>query len=276
MIDLEVIRNALSNMVAQAIAFFPRLITTLFILLLGWLVSRLLAAVIKRLADRVGLENLLERTGIRAGLDKAQINRSGPELLAFFIFWIIFLNFMLVGLESLGLEAAVEPLRSLIAFLPQLLVALATLTLGILLAQFIGRATQAAMDGMGVEFSQEIGQGVNALLVVMVMIVVLEQLGIDASIMTNIITNVVTVVAAGLALAFGLGGREVARNILASYYAREQFAIGDRVIIDDEEGTLEAIGTLNAEIRLGEERLIIPNTRLTEAAVKVKEAKDEG
>ena len=271
MIDFEIIQNAFSNMVANAIDYVPRLITALIILLAGWLLAKFVATVVQRLGEKVRLEDLLLRTGIKAGLEKAQINRSGTQLLGMLLYWIIFLNFILIALESMGLDAAVTPLRSLIAFLPRLLAALATLTAGVLLAQFLGKAAQAAMSSMGVDFHQEVGQGVNVLLVIMIVIVVLEQLGINASIMTNIFTNVITLAVAGLALAFGLGGRDVARSVLAGYYAREQFALGDRVNIDGEEGTLEAIGPLNAEIRLGSERLIVPNTVLTETAVRIKD-----
>jgi small-conductance mechanosensitive channel len=271
MIDISVLQNAMANMLTGAITFFPRLLTTILILLLGWLIAWLIASVVRRLAERIGLERILEQTGVSAGLAKAHIERSGAELLALLLFWMIFLNFLLIGLENLGLDAAVVPLRDLIAYLPRLLAALVTLTAGVLLAQFLGRAAQAAMSGMGVEFYQEVGQGVNILLIVMIVIVVLDQLGIDASIMTNILTNVITISIAGLALAFGLGGREVARNVLAGHYAREQFATGDTIIIEGEEGTLDGIGTLNAEIRIEGGRMVIPNTRLTETAIKMKD-----
>ena len=270
MIDLQVIQSAITDLVLRVVEYLPRLFTSLLILLLGWILARIISTIVRRLAEKLKLDDLLTRTGVSAGLKRAEIKRSGPELLALFVFWIIFLNFLLIGLESLGLTAAVDPLHNLIAFLPRLLAALATLTAGVLLAQFLGKATQAAMSGMGVEFHQEVGQGVNVLLVVMVVIVVLEQLGIDASIMTNIVTNVLTIIVAGLALAFGLGGREVARNVLAGHYIREQFSMGDLLIVDGEEGTLEAVGTLNSELKVGENRLIVPNTRLTETAVKVK------
>ncbi|MCP5095055.1 MAG: mechanosensitive ion channel, partial [Chloroflexi bacterium] len=167
---------------------------------------------------------------------------------------------------------AVVPLRNLIAYLPRLLAAFATLTAGVLLAQFLGRAAQAAMSGMGVEFHEEVGQGVNMLLIIMVVIVVLEQLGIDATVLTTLFTNVLTIIVGGLALAFGLGGRDVARNALAGYYAREQFNTGERLVVDDVEGMLEGIGTLNCELRVGNELLIIPNTKLTDTAVRIKDS----
>jgi len=273
MINFEIIQTAINNMISGAISYTPRLLTTLLILLLGWLLARIIRTIVTKLADRLQLQSLFERTGVQAGLERAQIKRSGSQLLAMLLFWIVFLNFILLGLEHLGLTAAVEPLRNLIAFLPRLLAALATLVAGMLLAQFLGRAAQAAMSGMGVDFHEEVGQGVNILLIIMIVIVVLEQLGINADILTTVFTNVLTIIVGGLALAFGLGGRGVAQNVLAGYYAREQFGAGDLLIIDGEEGTLEGIGTLNAEIRVGDELLIVPNTRLTETAVRIKETK---
>ncbi|MCA9970222.1 MAG: mechanosensitive ion channel [Anaerolineales bacterium] len=271
MIDLDVIQTAISNMLANGIAFFPRLLTGLLVLLLGWIVGRIIAALTRRLAQRVGLDRIVDRTGVGDALRKAEIKRPASDLLATFLFWTVFLNFLLIGLESMGLNAAVEPLRNLIALLPRFLVAMATLVGGILLAQFLGRSAQAAMAGVGIEFHQQLGQGVNALLLVMVVVVVLEQLGIDASILTTIFTNVITLVVAGMALAFGLAGRHVAQNVLAGYYAREQFAPGDDIRLGDIHGTLEGIGTLNAEISTADGRITIPNTRLTDEAVCVRE-----
>ena len=124
MIDFEIIQNAISNMIANAIDYAPRLVTALIILLVGWLLAKAISTLVQRLGERLRLEDLLERTGIKAGLEKAQIKRSGTQLVGMLLYWIIFLNFILIALESLGLNAAVEPLRNLIAFLPRLLAAL--------------------------------------------------------------------------------------------------------------------------------------------------------
>ncbi|MEM7330968.1 MAG: hypothetical protein AAF490_02675 [Chloroflexota bacterium] len=274
MIDIESIQSAFNNIITRLIEFGPTFLTSVLILGVGWLLSRIVSNIVIRVSDRVGLEGLLERTGVRAGLDRAQIKQTGGQLLGRLLFWIIFLNFFLIGLENMGLNAAVQPLRDLIGFLPRIIAALATLTAGVLLAQFLGKAAQAAMSGMGVEFHEEVGQGVNILLIIMVVTVVLEQVGIDADILTSIFVNVISLIIAGLALAFGLGGRDVARNVLAGYYAREQYEPGDLIVINGDEGFLEGIGTLNAEIRVGEDVLIVPNTRLTATAVKIREIAD--
>ena len=119
MIDFTVIQQAFSGIFAQAITFIPRLLTTIIILLIGWFISRFLSTLIKRIAERVGLDGILQRTGISGFLDRAQIESSGGDVLALIVFWTIFLNFLLIGLEYLGLQAAVDPLRNVIGFLPR-------------------------------------------------------------------------------------------------------------------------------------------------------------
>jgi len=77
--------------------------------------SALIAKLIERMVSRIGLNRAIENTGLTASLTKAQINQSPSEMLAVFVYWFIFLNFILVALESLGLSTAVEQLQRFIA-----------------------------------------------------------------------------------------------------------------------------------------------------------------
>ncbi|MCB0154734.1 MAG: mechanosensitive ion channel [Anaerolineae bacterium] len=273
MIDLEIIQESLSNLVGRAIEFTPRILSAFVILLIGWIVAKFLKNLVQRLADRIGFNQAIERTGLADGLSQAQISQTPSAMLGIFIFWLIFLNFLMAAVESLGLAVVVAQLQALIAYLPHLLSAIFALIVGALLAQFVGQLTQAGVASMGVEFHRAIGQAVRGILLLVTMIVAVEQLGLDVSVLTNIVTYLIAIIVAGLALAFGLGGREVARNVLAGHYARETFAPGNRLVIDGNEGTLEAIGTLNCEILIGQERLIVPNTHLTETQIKIIDEK---
>ena len=76
--------------------------------------------------------------------------------------------------------------------------------------------------------------------------------------------------AAGLALAFAWGGREVARNVLAAYYVKENFRLGDTVVVDGHEGRLEEIGSLNSRLVTPQGTVSVPNSRLVEQTVETK------
>ncbi|MBC8509175.1 MAG: mechanosensitive ion channel [Chloroflexi bacterium] len=217
--------------------------------------TRKLVQEVQRLAD------FDELTGV--------LTRPASELIALLIFWLVFLNFLMMALEKLGWSVAIVPLQSFIGYLPNILAAILILVIGALLAQMLSQAVQAAVAGMGVDFHEGIGKTVQGLLLVFTVVLAVEQLGLDITLLTNTLTNLITILVAGLALAFALGGHQIARNVLAGYYAREQFVLGEELTIDGERGTLEAIGTLSAEINTPEGCVVIPNTRLTEGQVKI-------
>ncbi len=271
-LDLDVIRTTLTNLLLGALSFVPKLIVSILILILGHFLSKFFGRLVKRVAERVGLDKMVERSGLAGGLKQANIQNTASGLLGQFVYWLIFLNFLVMALEYLGIAAAVEQLRTLIAYLPLLLSALFVFLAGALVAQFLGRASQAAVASMGIEFHQAIGGAVRGLVLIMAVIISIQRLGVDVTILQESFITLLAIIMAGLALAFGMGGRDVARNVLAGYYARDVYRIGENLTIDGQRGVLIGIGPLNSEIELSTGRLVVPNTRLTDHTVLVEPA----
>ena len=269
MIDPELFRNAMLNLTTQAVSYLPVLLTAVVILFVSWVIARVLAAVTRRMAIHLGVDSYVQQSGLATGLTQAKIERPPTELLAALVFWLVILSGVLLTLDHLGLSDALVPLQSLITFLPRIFAAILILIVGAVLAQWVGQAIQAAVASMGVEFHRQIGRGVRFVLLLAVGIITLQQLGLDLSLFTGTFINLITIGAAGIALAFALGGREIVHNILAGYYAKEVFSTGDRLLLDKTEGTLESIGALNAEISIGEDVLVVPNSQLIDKKVRV-------
>jgi hypothetical protein len=270
MIDTVYLQDSISDLWDQLIAWLPTILAVIILLIVGWLIARLISALIQRLLRRLGVDGIFDRVGLADGFIQAGITRTASELIGLVIFWLVFLSFILLALEQFGLMAVVLPLQGLIGYLPRLLAAAFVLIVGAFLAQFLGRVSQATAAGMGIEFHQPLGKFVQVLLLVVTVILAVDQLGFNLTLLTETFTNLLTVFVAGLVLAFALGARGVAGNILAGYYAREQFSLGEQIVVDEQEGTLEAIGTLNAEIAAGEDRIFIPNARMIESQVWVR------
>jgi small-conductance mechanosensitive channel len=268
-LNTETAQNTVSDWGARAIDYVPTVLAVLTVLLIGWVVARFLAALARRLARRLQLDDIVQRTELARGMEQAKISRSASELIGILVFWLVFLSFVLVALENLGLSIAILPLQGLIGFLPRLLAAILILVVGAFLAEIASKATQATSASMGVEFHRGLGKAARALVLITAVIIAVDQLGLNVSLLTSLVINTVTIIIAGLALAFGLGGRDIARNVLAGYYARDVYQLGDRLVIDGQEGALDTIGTLNAEIVIPSGRLVIPNTRLTESKIEV-------
>lgn len=270
MIDTVYIQDLLSDLWDRVIAWLPTILVVIILLILGWFFARLISTLTKRLLRRLRVDGIFERVGLAEGFTQAGITRPASELIGLVIFWLVFLSFILLALEQFGLMAVVLPLQGLIGYLPRLLATAFVLIVGAFLAQFLGRVSQATAAGMGIEFHQPLGQLVQVLLLVVTVILAVDQLGFNLTLLTETFTNLLTVVVAGLVLAFALGAQGVAGNVLAGYYAREQFSMGEHVVVDDQEGILEAISTLNTEISVGEDRIFIPNARMIESQVRVR------
>ena len=269
---IDALQSTLIGMVTGIGEFIPRFLTGLVLILVGWLIARTIRMILLRVGERIGIDAGIERIGITDLLDQIGVTSPPSSLIATFFFWMMWLNFLLEGFKAMGLQEAVQPLEALIDFLPSGIAALLIFVLGFMFANFIGNTVDGTTESIGIDFHNTLGNLARFLILAMVIIIVMEQIGLDVQIVTQILTNTIFLVTLGLALAFGLGGKSVAKNVLAGFYAREMYVPGDMIVIDDEEGELEGIGTLNAELRVGTDRITVPNTRLTESIVRRRDA----
>jgi small-conductance mechanosensitive channel len=144
------------------------------------------------------------------------------------------------------------------------------LIVGLLLAALLGKATDAGLASMGVTPHERLGAIVRWLLIALAVIATVDHLGFDVALVTDTFSNLLTIVVAGLVLAFAWGGREVARNVLAAYYVKENFRLGATVVVDGHEGRLEEIGSLNSRLVTPQGTVSVPNSRLVEQTVETK------
>ncbi|MBU0702874.1 MAG: mechanosensitive ion channel [Chloroflexi bacterium] len=267
---LEIITSALPEMLNQVAAFLPNLVGALFVLLVGWLLAWLAQRVARRLLAQVGFDRLARQAGVTDALDRAGVTASASHLVGRIIYWLLLLTFLMVAVESLGLTAAATALRALVAYLPRVMGAIIVLVGGALLGQFLGKGAQALAAGSGVEFHAALGRAVQYIVLVMATILAADQLGLNTTLLNDVLGNLLTVAGAGLALTFALGSREAVRNLLAGFYAKDLFEIGQMVEIDGYRGTLEAIGPLKAIIAAaeGNANITVPNAALMDKTVK--------
>jgi small-conductance mechanosensitive channel len=263
----EIITGALTEMFHRVAAFLPNLVGALIVLLVGWLLAWLAQRVARRVLARLGFDRLAERAGATDALARAGITKSPSRLVGRVIYWLLLLTFLMIAVESLGLTTAATALRALVAYLPRVVGAAIVLVGGALLGQFLGKGVQALAAGSGVEFHAALGRAVQYIVLAMAAILAVDQLGLNTTLLNNVLGNLLTVAGAALALAFALGSREAVCNLLAGFYAKDLFEIGQTVEVDGYRGTLEAIGPLKAVIAAAEGRVTVPNSVLMDRCV---------
>jgi len=263
----KIVTGALTGMFNRVAAFLPHLVGVLLVLLIGWLLAWLAQRVTRRVLARLGLDHLAERTGIADALTRAGVTMPASHLVGRIIYWLLLLTSLMIVVESLGLTAAATALRALVAYLPHVLGAAIVLVGGALLGQFLGKGAQALAAGSGVEFHAALGRAVQYIVLVMAAILAVDQLGLNTTLLNDVLGNLLTVAGAGLALAFALGSREAVCNLLAGFYAKDLFEIGQTIKVDGHKGTLEAIGPLKAVLTTAEGSITVPNSTLMDKCV---------
>ncbi len=267
MTQLQPFQDAILGLTERTIAYLPTLLAALLLIVLGGFLSRLLATGTRHVIQHLEFEEVMNRAGWSAALDRAGVKISPSEIVARLVFWSVFLVFLVLGVQNLGFELTAVPLWGLLEFLPRLLGAVLLLFLGSAIASLVSSAVGTGLARVNFAQDRLLARLVRGLILLITFVAAVENLGFDLDFLTSTLLNLVSIFAAALAITFALGGRDVARNLLAGYYARERFGSGDRLRFDEGEGELVGIGTLNVEIKTHEGTLVVPNARLIESTV---------
>lgn len=196
----------------------PDLLVLLAILALGVLAGiagRLLAG---RLLRLFRFDRLAERAGLTALLRRAGIAEPPSEWLANLAGWAVLAGFLLVGAASLRIPGTGNLVAKAFEFLPALLVAGTVLLGGLLLAQFLARAALVAAVNAEVESARALATGVRLLVGLLAVAMTFEQLGVARGVVVAAFSILFGGVVLALAIAFGLGGRHLARRFLETRF----------------------------------------------------------
>ena len=194
--------------------FLPNFLTALVILLVGLLLGGLLKMAVVRLLRAVGIDGLCERTGMSQMLCKSGIWDPLSLLLAKIAGGVTVAVFAVIAVQTISVPAVERLLERFFLYLPNVFVAMIILFVGYLLSNFLARAALIASVNAGVRLSGLVGRFVRYVILIMSITMALEHLGIGSETVIIAFTIVFSGVVLAFALAFGLGGRDVARDYL--------------------------------------------------------------
>ena len=199
-------------------AFLPNLLGFLVILLVGFIVAKVVAGIVRKVLDKVGLDRHLQGSDAHKYVDRVLPGASASNGIARVVFWLVFAFFLFAAIGALKIPAVTTFMNQVLAYLPNIIVAILIFVVAALLA---GAVAAAVTNFMGDTPTGKIVAAVGpALVMVIALFMILDQLRIAETIVTIAFAATMGALALGLALAFGLGGRDVARQLLEEAYAQ--------------------------------------------------------
>src|SRR6202163_5060679 len=211
--------QALHELVRGFAHFLPRLIVMLILAFVGWVIAYVAKVVLRSLLRLIKFDRLSENAGASQLLTKAALP-SATEMLSRFIFWVVWLGFILLGVSVLGILGLQQQIARFFLFLPRLFVALFIMFFGLLAASFFSRAALLAGVNANVPSPRLLSTSVRTVIMIFVLSVVFEELGLAEQTMLVTFGIAFGALMLGLAIAFGFGGRELAQRFLEEKFVR--------------------------------------------------------
>lgn len=199
--------------------YLPRLIVMLILAFLGWMIAYAVKVVVRSILQLIKFDKFSENTGASQLLSKAALP-TAAEMLSRFVFWVTWLGFILLGVSVLGILGLQEQVGRFFLFLPRLFVSMFVLFAGLLSASFFSRAALLAAVNANMRSARIISIAVRTIIVVFVFSVVFEELGIAEQTMLVAFGIAFGALMLGLAIAFGIGGRNLAQRFLEERFIR--------------------------------------------------------
>lgn len=199
-------------------SYLPSLLGAILLIIIGALLAKFTEKAIHKIAKLVRFDSLKKNKTVKKTLETTDLDVDIPSILGRVGFWVVIIIFALAAADVLGLEAMRTVIGDLLAYVPSILAGIVVLTVTIAGARLLRDAIAAALQRMSVDFARPVASVSYYVLIVFGTIMALDQLGFDTTILTNNITVIVAGVTLSLALAFGLGGKEVAGKLVQRMY----------------------------------------------------------
>ena len=193
--------------------YLPRLVVMLIIAFIGWLIAYLLKVLVRSILRVTKFSKLSENTGATHLLNQASLP-SSTELLSRIVFWVAWVGFILLGVSVLGIVGLEEYTARFFLFLPRLFVAVVILFFGLLAASFLSRAALLAAVNAGFRSPRSLSISIRIIVSIFVLSMVFEVLGVAETTILVAFGTAFGAMMLGLAIAFGLGGKDLARDYL--------------------------------------------------------------
>ncbi len=193
--------------------YLPRLVVMLIIVFVGWVIAYLLKLAARSLLRLTKFSKLSENAGATQLLHQAALP-SATELVSRFVFWVAWAGFVLMGVSVLGIAGLQEYISRFFLFLPRLLVALIILFFGFLAASFISRAALLAAVNANLPSARLLSMSIRIIISIFALSMVFEELGVAEQTILIAFAAAFGAVMLGLAIAFGIGGKDLAREFL--------------------------------------------------------------
>lgn len=206
---------AVARSLQSFLDFLPNIFGSIIIFALGWLIAGIVKNLVLKLLDVLQVEPFAEKVGLSKAMAKVGATITPSELFGEIIKWAIVLVFLNPAVEVLGLSQVTQVLNQILLYIPNVIVAVLILMFGVIFADLTGQFIKGTAAALGTGTASALEVITRYAITVFVVLAALTQLGIAQQLIATLFTGFVAMLAIAGGLSFGLGGKDIAGEILA-------------------------------------------------------------
>lgn len=210
--QVDIVMTSLRSFMFDLGSFLPKLLGAVAILIVGWLVAKLLHFVVVRGLKGMQFHALMESAGVDDFLKKGGVRKSTVDVLGVMVYWLVVLMTLLTTFNMLGLTALSTLFHRVAEFVPSVIVATLTLTIGLYFARFVANAVTAYTRNVGMVDADLVGRLTRWAITAFVVVLAIRQFNIPDRVFESMLLMMFGGAVLALALAFGFGGQKWAAD----------------------------------------------------------------
>ncbi len=256
----EKLLQSFGHLLDSIVVAAPRVVVGILLVILAFAVAKVVEISLRFVLTRIRFDALLEKTGVDKALFRIGLRQKLNIFIPRLVYFLVLLLLAKTASDALGLIAISNAIAAFFGYLPNIVAALLLLILGSSLGQFAGNMITESAQGSGIDFAPAIGKLVSSLILFVVAMMAIAQLKIDTGMVRIVTSFILGGAALAFGISFGLGTRDVIRNITAGFYLRKFLELGKPLEISGQEGLLTQINATHAILQFEGRTISVANS----------------
>ncbi len=205
---------ALQDLWQGFISFLPALLGALIVFIVGWFIALGVGKLIAEILTRVKFNKIFEKGGWNDAFKRAELKVNPSQFLGAIVKWILVIVFLLAAVEILGFVQLAGFLQKVLAYLPNVIIAALIFVVTVIVVDIVEKVVRVGVEGAKVGYGRYVSAIVKWSIWIFSALAILYQLGIARPFMETLFTGLVAMLVISMGIAFGLGGKDVAAELL--------------------------------------------------------------
>lgn len=216
----SITRGALQDLLQGLLKFIPALIGAILIFVIGWFISIGIGKLIAEILKKLRFNQIFAKGAWKEALEKAEVKVDAAGFVGAIIKWVLVIVFLMAAVEILGLSGFAGFLGNILRYLPNVIVAVFIFVAAVVIADLVEKVVRAAVESIRIGYGHLVGVIVRWSIWIFALLAILVQLRVAPQLIQTLFTGFVGLVVIAGGIAFGLGGKEIAGEVLRDLYKK--------------------------------------------------------